>query len=82
MSTDNTQVNFSEFYEIRDWLVRNGYSGTKKNWKHMLTLAPSIKKYFNKGSSAHLTWQELDEYHAKFLLEFIDLEFFEELDNK
>ena len=75
MASDHEEVNFSEFYEIRDWLKRNNYRGTESNWKHMQDeLAPLIKEHFNKESSDHLTWDELDEYHKNFPSHFVDLE--------
>lgn len=74
MSSDHKHVNFSEFYEIRDWLIRNKYSGSELNQKYLEdNLAPKIKKHFNKDSSQHLTWDELDEYHKNFPSHFKDL---------
>lgn len=75
MSSDHEHVNFEEFHEIRDWLERNDYKGTKSNWDFMrYELASIIKSYFDKDSSQHLTWEELDEYHKDFPSDFEDLE--------
>lgn len=74
MSSDREHVNFEEFHEIRDWLKRNGYKGNKLNWKLMQGLASIIKSYFDKDSSQHLTWKELDEYHKDFPSHFEGLE--------
>lgn len=74
MPTDIKQINFSEFHEIKDWLIKNGYKGNKLNWKLMRGLAYVIKEYFNKDFLDHLTWQELDEFHAKSPIHFLVLE--------
>jgi len=74
MLIDNKQINFNEFHEIRDWLIKNGYKGNKLNWKLMRRLSYTIKEYFNKNLLEHLTWQELNEFHAKSPLHFLVLE--------
>ena len=80
MSSDHKYVNFDEYYEIRDWLIKNKYSGSGSNRRYLrVVLAPIIKWHFNKTSAQHLTWEELDEYHETFPSEFENLE---KLDNK
>ena len=75
MISDHEHVNFDEYYEIRDWLIKNKYSGSKSNQKYLKNnLASKIKKHFNKDSSQHLTWEELDEYHKDFPSHFEGLE--------
>ncbi|OCG04274.1 hypothetical protein A9G15_04020 [Gilliamella apis] len=75
MASDHKQINFNQYYEIRDWLIKNNYSGSESNQKYLRdNLAPKIKKYFKKDSSQHLTWGELDEYHKDFPSDFEDLE--------
>ena len=79
MLSDHKQINFNQYYEIRDWLIKNKYSGSRSNRRYLRdVLAPIIKWHFNKTSAQHLTWEELDEYHEKFPSLFEDLE---KLDN-
>lgn len=40
----------------------------------MRRLSYTIKEYFNKNLLEHLTWQELNEFHAKSPLHFLVLE--------
>ena len=80
MLSDHKQINFNQYYEIRDWLIKNNYSGSGSNHRYLRdVLAPLIKGHFDKTSAQHLTWKELDEYHKTFPSHF---EYLEKLDNK
>lgn len=74
MASDNEYVNFEEYYEIRDWLLRKSYSGSNPNQERLKKISSKIKQLFNKTSSEHLTWGELDFFHNEFPSFFVDFE--------
>ena len=56
-------INFSEEWEINDWLERNGFRKTSKNRDYFVIYGHWIKKKLKMESSENLSWDILDDYH-------------------
>ena len=66
MSKDDSKfIDTSEttgWYELRDWLVRNGFKGGKENREGLRGILDAMR--LTKGDN--ITWEQLDqEYEAK-----------------